>query len=61
VLRGRVGLAVVDAGFEVTQQGVELLLLALRQAAEQAKQAQPTEGEQTVNAEFKEVDDTDTK
>ena len=36
-------------------------ITAKRQAAEQAKQAQPTEGEQTVNAEFKEVDDTDTK
>ena len=32
---------------------------AKKQAAEQAKQAQTTQGEQTVDAEFKEVDDTD--
>ena len=36
-------------------------ITAKKQAAEQAKQAPTTEGEQTVNAEFKEVDDTEKK
>ena len=36
-------------------------VMAKKQAAEQAKQSQPTQGEQTVDAEFKEVDPTDKK
>lgn len=36
-------------------------VMAKKQAAEQAKQAQEAKGEQTVDAEFKEVDDTDKK